>query len=109
IGYLLALEPDRPRGRLDQPQDRPAERRLAAAGLADEAEGLTGADLERDAIDGLDGADLAVDEDAALDREVLDEVGDLEDWIAVGPGDRRGALGRNLGAHFAAAASSGAS
>ena len=48
-----------PAGRFEQPGDQPAHRRLAAAGLAHDAEGLAGPDLEVDAVDGLDRADLA--------------------------------------------------
>ena len=44
---------------------------LAAPGLADQAEGLAGADAERDAVHGVD--------DAALGREVDVEVVDLEE------------------------------
>ena len=41
-------------GRLDQLQDRLARGRLAAAALADEAEGLARGDVEADAVDGMD-------------------------------------------------------
>ena len=58
-------------GRLEQPGDQPARRRLAAAGLADEAEGLALCDGEVDAVDGLHGADLLLEDDAAGHREVL--------------------------------------
>ena len=69
---VLALEPDLARGRLDQAQDAAPGRRLAAARLADEAERLAGCDLEADAVDRVHPFDLAR-EQAAVDREVLDE------------------------------------
>src|SRR5262249_4385598 len=48
---VLACETYRPRVRLDQLQDQARQRRLAAAGLADDAERLGGVDVERAAID----------------------------------------------------------
>ena len=45
-----ARRPRRPGGQ--QPEHRPAGQRLAAAGLADQADGLAAADLERDVADG---------------------------------------------------------
>src|SRR5690606_11207898 len=57
-------------GDVDQPQDATAEGRLAAAGLADEAVGLTGLDLQGDAVDGIDVADRPVEEHALPDGEV---------------------------------------
>ena len=65
-----AVEHDAARGRLDQPQQRAADRRLATARLADEAERLAATDREADVVDRLHVADLAV-HDAADDREVL--------------------------------------
>ena len=56
-------------------QHRAAEGRLAAAGLADEAERLAGGDREADAVDRPHPPDLAIDQHPGLDREVLDEVG----------------------------------
>ena len=78
VGDVAALELDRSRRRLDQAEDRPAKRRLAAAGLADEAEDLARADVEVDAVDRVDRRDLALEE-PAQDREVLLEPADLED------------------------------
>ena len=57
---------------------RAADRRLAAAGLADKAERLAAADLEADVVDRLDVADVAVEDDPALDREPDLEVLDLD-------------------------------
>jgi hypothetical protein len=67
--------------------DRAAERRLAAARLADDAERLTRLHREVDAVHGAHEADRALEE-PRLDREVLLEVGDLEDR-AVGGAVRR--------------------
>ena len=60
-------------GRLLQPHQHPAQSRLAAAGLADDAERLALVELEGDAVDGLDVADRAP-QHARLDRVVLDQV-----------------------------------
>ncbi len=77
---VLAVERRRSRGRRDQADERPAEGRLAAAGLADEPEDLAALDLEADVVDGLHVADLAA-EDAAVDRVVLDEVLDVDERL----------------------------
>ena len=63
---------------LRQLDQRAREGRLAAPGLADEAEGLAGAYGEVDAVDGVDVPDGAL-EDPGADREVLDEVLHAED------------------------------
>src|SRR3954468_20706453 len=78
---LLAAEPDRPRRRGGQLQNRSAQRRLAAAGFAHQAEGLALVDVQADAVDRLDVGNRAVDHDARLDGKVLDEVGHLEQWL----------------------------
>ena len=74
----LAVEPDRARRRLDEPQQQPPDRRLAAARFADEAERLAARDLEAHAVDRLDDGDRPL-QDPAADREVLDEVADLDE------------------------------
>ena len=83
---------------------RPPERRLAAAGLADEADGLAAADVEVDAVDGLELAGGAPEE-ALLDGEVLLEAADAEQDAVVGsgPGAQASSTGRlgALGAHEA--------
>ena len=78
-----ALEPDLARAGLDQPQDAAAGRRLAAARFAHQAQGLALADVEADAVDGVNLVDGAR-EDAALDREVLAQVADLEEVLGDG-------------------------
>ena len=75
---LLPFEAHRAGGGRDQLQDGAAERRFAGARLADEAECLAFLDGEADAVDGAHAANFVVEDDAGLDREVLDEVADLE-------------------------------
>src|SRR5207253_5321281 len=58
-GELAAAEDDAaalldPSGRLDEPHDRERRHRLAAPGLADDAERAAGAEREVDAVDGAD-------------------------------------------------------
>src|SRR5581483_5374821 len=59
--------------RLDQPQHQPADRRLAAAGLADEGEGLAGLDMKADAIDRTHERRRPA-EQVARGRKMLDQV-----------------------------------
>ena len=80
-GDVLAVEDDLAVGRLEQLDHRAAERRLAAAGLADEPERLARAQRQVDAVDGVHLADAPL-EDAGRDREVLDETLDAEDLAA---------------------------
>src|SRR5207302_9002220 len=77
LGERVALEADLAFGRLEQANDRPAERRLSAAGLADEPERLSLVDSERHVVDRVNARDLVAD-DPFLDREVLLETLDLE-------------------------------
>ena len=67
---VLSVEDDPPFGRLVEADERASDRRLAAARLADETERLAALDRERDPVHGLDVADVAVEDEAALDREV---------------------------------------
>ncbi len=53
------------------------QRRLAAAGLADQAERLAALQVEGDAVDRLDVADLLLEDDPLGEREVLHDVPDL--------------------------------
>ncbi len=68
--HVDAVEADLACRRLEQPQQRASERRLAAAGLADEAYRLARIDVEIDAVDGLELGDGAL-QHPLLDREVL--------------------------------------
>src|SRR5439155_6066075 len=97
VGDVTTVEDDPAAGRLEQPGEQPAGRRLAAAGLADQAESLAPGDREVDTVDRLDVRDLALEDDAAGDGEVLPEVGDLEDRLALLGGGRRGARTRCFG------------
>src|SRR3954470_4890868 len=75
---VLALDRDRAGGRLDETQQRAAERRLAAARLAHEAESLAAANLEVDAVDGVHLPDGAAKQSRA-EGEVLDHTLRLEE------------------------------
>ena len=56
--HVLLGDPDRPRGRLDQPDQRPDERRLARAGEAHDDEHLAAPDVEGDVAHRRDAAGL---------------------------------------------------
>ena len=68
-------------GRLEQADQRPPERRLAAARLADEPERLAPPDLEVDAVDGLDVAGRPPQQ-PVMNREVLADAAGLEEHVA---------------------------
>jgi hypothetical protein len=89
-----AVEGDLARRRLEQPQQRAAERRLAAAGLAHEAERLAAPHVEIDAVDGLQVAGGAL-EQALLDREVLLEAAHAEEDVLALDGWGAGRLARH--------------
>src|SRR5262249_26447874 len=80
-GDVAPLEPHAARGRLDQPQDAAAGGALAAARFADQAQRLAGREIEADAVDRVHAADLARQQ-ATLDREVLDQLLDAQQWLA---------------------------
>jgi hypothetical protein len=61
-----------------QLQDGAAGGGFATTGFAHEAEGLAALYLERDAVDGLDRADLSLKDDALRQREVHDEVANVQ-------------------------------
>ena len=79
--HLLAPELHRARRRRDQPQDQATGGRLAATRLADDAQRLALVHRQRHARHGLDGRDLMLEEPGA-DRELLHQVGDLEDGLS---------------------------
>ncbi len=62
---VLTVEQDPAARRLEEPEHRPPDRRLAAAGLADETERLAARDPQAHAVDGLDVADVPVEDDPA--------------------------------------------
>ena len=75
--------------RRHQPEQRAAERGLAAAGLADQAEHLAALEGDGDAVDGLDAARLQAQhprQGAALELEVDGEILDVEDRVGPRPG-----------------------
>src|SRR4029079_18646675 len=78
----LAVEDDVAGGRLEQPHDAAAERRPAAAGLADETERLALGDAQRDVVHRVHARHLPR-EHALPDREVLLQALDLDQRVAV--------------------------
>ena len=83
---VLAVEHDAPVRRPVEAQDRPADRRLPAAGLADEAERLAAADRQRHVVDGAHVADVPIEDEAALDREVELQPVELDERARPVPG-----------------------
>ena len=77
--------------RLVELEDRPAGRRLAAAGLADEAERLALLDEEVDPVDRAHRTDLPLEDDPLRQREVHLERAHLEE-VATASRDRGAAL-----------------
>src|SRR5215216_7296752 len=82
LGQILTLEDDFAVGRLVELQDRPAGGRLAATGLADETQRLSGFDIERDAVHGLNRADLSLEDDSPGKGEVHHQIVDGQEWLA---------------------------
>ncbi len=95
-GDVLALVADLPAGGALQVDEHPGHRRLAAAGLADDAEGLALVQVEGDPVDRLDRADLAAEDDALGQREVLDQVVDLQDGFARRAGGLQAGAGQQV-------------
>ncbi len=83
LGDVGTGEADRAAGRLDEPQQRAAQRRLPAAGLANEPERLAAPDLEVDAVDRAHVADRAPHHPAP-DGEVRLHAGGLQQRLAHG-------------------------
>ena len=87
VAHVDAIEADLTAVRLDEADEAPGERRLAAAGFADEPERLVPPDRERDVIDSdQPGNGLAPErlERAAAARERLDDMTCDEERDAVG-------------------------
>src|SRR6185437_5219923 len=80
LAYILTVKADGAAGRILLEQDQLGRRGLAAAGLADDAQGLAFADHKIDAVDRLDPADLATRKHPRVDGEMLGETLDLEQW-----------------------------
>src|SRR5882672_4853868 len=89
VGDVTSVEKDAPGRRVVETQDRPADRRLAATGLADQPECLPAANRQRDVVDGANVAHVAVEKDATLDREVKLEVLELDEWAGAVAGRLR--------------------
>jgi hypothetical protein len=84
LGNVDAVVEDRAGGRLFEPQDAASGRRLAAAALADQPQGLAALHREIDAVDGLHLTDFAVDDDPLGDREMHLQSPDFEERLGVG-------------------------
>src|SRR5204862_254939 len=88
--HVLTVDGDAPRVGLDQPEDGPPHRGLAAPRLAHEPQGLAGRDRERNVVHGAyDGARPAEAEQPALAWKVLDESLHLHERGGHGCGVRR--------------------
>src|SRR5262249_47920466 len=79
----VAAELDAAARGLEQLHDAARHRRLAATGLADDTEGLALAHREGDAVDCLHRRDFLLEDDPPGDREVLLEVLDDEELVAL--------------------------
>ena len=91
-----AVEPDVPRGRLDEAQDRASAGRLAAAGLPDERQRLAPEQREADVLDRVDVGHRATQQ-AAADGKTRREVAHLQQHVGARtclPGGRRRGFGR---------------
>src|SRR5258705_2881421 len=84
LGDIAPVEHDTPAARVGQPQHRASDRGLAAAGLADEADGLVFPEIKAHAIHRRDHAPLAGQhrEEAATLAIVLAQIGDFENGAA---------------------------
>ncbi len=81
VGDVIAVEADHPAGGLQQPDQHPAQCRLATPRLADEPEGLSPHDVEVDSGDGVDRGHPALQR-APLHRELLDQVADFHEVLS---------------------------
>ena len=75
---VAALEPDLAGGRLDQPQDAAAGRRLARAGFADQPERLARRDVEAHIVDRVHHAGRRAPEQPPPTCEVLGQILDAQ-------------------------------
>ena len=91
---VVAAERDAPAGGIDQAHDRAGQRRLAAARLAHQADGLPLGDVQRHVVHGVHPRDLAVDEEPLEPDPVLAVDGVVEAELL-------GEQGKPLGGAFA--------
>jgi hypothetical protein len=77
------FEAERSFRRIQKADDRSPQGRLPTTGFADDPQRLPGLQRQRDSIDRVDVADRLAQQ-TGPDREVLDEVLDLEDRLAPG-------------------------
>ena len=103
-GEFFAPEADGAGRGLVEPQDAASQRGLAATGLADEAERLSLADAEGNAVHRLHVADGLTQNDAGGDGEVHPQVGDFEDGLRRAVGRGGGGFAGGGGHAFAALA-----
>ena len=92
---LSPAEVDGPGGGRLQADDQPPERRLAAAGFTHQPQRGAAGDGQVDVRDRGEGAELAPEQTRGADREILDQVLDLDDGrpvVLVGIGGHPGAL-----------------
>ena len=102
LGDVPAVEDDPARGDVVQPGDTPGQGRLAASGLADNAERLPAPDRQAHAVNGVH-VFLLAKQPGAFDREVLDQVIRAQQHvIAVGRsrGGCRVGFAHGTGCHF---------
>src|ERR1700679_3053169 len=77
---VAAFETDGSAGRLDQPQDQPRGGGLAAAGFADQCQGLTAVQNKGNTVDGADSGFRAAKQDAVPHGEVTRQIFNGEDF-----------------------------
>ena len=102
LGDVPAVEDDPAGGDIMQPGDAPGQGRLAASGLADDAERLPARHRQAHAVNGVH-VFLLAEHPGALDREVLDQVlHPQQHVIAVGGsrGGYRAGFARRSGCHI---------
>src|SRR5206468_3989440 len=86
----------------DEPQDQPADCRLATSRFTDEPERLAAMQVQVDAVDRAYLSDRSA-QDAALDREALGQPAHLDERpVRIDRRDRRDARVDGADAHFAA-------
>ena len=85
---VVAVEDDPAGGEVVQPRDAAGERGLAAAGLADEPEGLPAAYRQAHPVNGMHHGLVPLEELSRLHREMLDDVLHPQQDVRVGDGGR---------------------